>query len=127
MFPIQRVLSAGRPHSTPIIRDTQPSREPISIDAVIAANSTGVYNICLRFLRDADAAEDACQETMIAAWRHREDGVGRAWLMHVAVNKCRDELRRRARRPSVTLDFEAHDADYASACVPTPEAIVMHA
>ena len=109
----------------PLLLNAQPLLEAASIDALIAANATGIYNVCLRLLRDPSAAEDACQETMIAAWRHREDGVGRAWLIHVATNKCRDELRRRARRPSITLDIRNSEVEAATSCLPTPEAVLL--
>ena len=109
----------------PLVLNAQPLPEPASIDALIAANATGIYNVCLRLLRDPSAAEDACQETMIAAWRHREDGVGRAWLIHVATNKCRDELRRRARRPSITLDLPNSEVEAVSCSLPTPEAVLL--
>ncbi len=109
----------------PLVLNAQPLLEPTSIDALIAANVAGVYNVCLRLLRDPGAAEDACQETMIAAWRHREDGVGRAWLIHVAMNKCRDELRRRARRPSITLDKPNSEVEAVSCSLPTPEAVLL--
>jgi len=126
MFPISAAYCDGWPHSAPLTLDVQTSPEPISIDALIAANTTSIYNVFLRLLRDPSAAEDACQETMIAAWRHRDDGVlGRAWLIHVASNKCRDELRRRARRPSITLDRQNSEVESASSCLPTPEAVVL--
>jgi RNA polymerase sigma-70 factor (ECF subfamily) len=60
---------------------------------------TGIVElVCLRLLKDRTAAEDACQETFIAAWRCREWlRPNRAWLLKVATNKCLDELRRRSR------------------------------
>ena len=126
MFPISAAYSDGWPQSAPVIHDGPAPPEPVSIDALIAANATSIYNICLRLLRDPSAAEDACQETMIAAWRHSDEGVlGRAWLVHVATNKCRDELRRRARRPSITLDLQNSEVEAATSCMPTPEAALL--
>jgi RNA polymerase sigma-70 factor (ECF subfamily) len=79
-------------------------------------------------LRDPCAAEDACQETLIAAWRHREDGdLGRTWLIHVAVNKCRDELRRRARRPSYICGLDDAEVEAILSHEPTPEAMTLNA
>lgn len=44
-----------------------------------------VFNYCLSFLRDAQDAEDACQETFLAVARHESDlqavRVPEAWLM----------------------------------------------
>ncbi len=57
---------------------------------------------CYRMLASYEEAEDAVQEAMIRAWRHRdriEGGNVRAWLYRVCTNVCLDEIRRRKRRP----------------------------
>lgn len=57
---------------------------------------------CYRMLGSAFDAEDAVQETMIRAWRNREQFEGRAsaktWLYRIATNVCLDELKNRSRR-----------------------------
>ena len=69
-----------------------------------------LYNVCLRMLASAEAAEDATQDAFIAAYRavHRfrgaQTGGFRAWLFRIGVNACYDEMRRRHSRPSVSLD-----------------------
>ena len=69
-----------------------------------------LYNLCLRMLASAEAAEDATQDAFIAAYRsvHRfrgtQTGGFRAWLFRIAANTCYDEMRRRRSRPSVSLD-----------------------
>ena len=66
-----------------------------------------VYNLCMRMLGQQQAAEDAAQEAFINAWRSIRNFRGdsfRAWLLRIAANLCRDELRRRGRRPSSSLD-----------------------
>ncbi len=66
-----------------------------------------VCNVCIRMLGQQQAGEDAAQEAFINAWRSigsfRGDSF-RAWLLRIATNLCRDELRRRGRRPSSSLD-----------------------
>lgn len=67
-----------------------------------------VFGLCLGMLRSPAAAEDAAQDAMIAAWRALDGYRGgnfAAWLMRIASNRCRDELRRRKRRPSASLDL----------------------
>jgi RNA polymerase sigma-70 factor (ECF subfamily) len=71
-----------------------------------------VYNLCLRMLGSVHAAEDAAQETFLAAYRHIRSFHGasfRAWLLRIAANACADELRRRHRRPQISLDQASED------------------
>src|SRR5688572_6815108 len=65
-----------------------------------------VFNLCLRQLGQRQAAEDAAQEAFISAWRSVGNlrGAFRPWLLRIAANACTDELRRRGRRPSSSLD-----------------------
>ena len=66
-----------------------------------------VYNLSLRMLSNASAAEDATQDAFFSAFR----GIGkfrggsfRAWLFRIAANSCRDQLRSLRRRPTTSLD-----------------------
>jgi RNA polymerase sigma-70 factor (ECF subfamily) len=66
-----------------------------------------VYNLCYRMLGQTAAAEDATQEAFVASWRNIASFRGEAfrpWLLRIAANLCRDELRRRGRRPASSLD-----------------------
>lgn len=66
-----------------------------------------VYNLCFRLLGDRSAAEDATQEAFLSAYRalpRFEGGSFRAWLLRIAANQARDELRRRRRRPASSLE-----------------------
>jgi RNA polymerase sigma-70 factor (ECF subfamily) len=69
-----------------------------------------VYGLCLRMLASTQAAEDVTQEVFLAAYRSMESyrgGIFRAWLLRIAANACTDELRRRRRRPQVSLDDDS--------------------
>jgi RNA polymerase sigma-70 factor (ECF subfamily) len=73
-----------------------------------------VYNLCLRMLRSPHSAEDATQEAFISAYRHIRSfrgGVFRAWLLRIAANACADELRRRRRRPQISLEEASDDQE----------------
>ncbi|TAK76051.1 MAG: sigma-70 family RNA polymerase sigma factor [Dehalococcoidia bacterium] len=73
----------------------------------------GVYGLSLRMLGDPAAAEDVTQDAFVRAWQRLETfrgGSFRAWLFTIAANRARDELRRRGRRPTLSLD-EARDDD----------------
>src|SRR5215218_2902238 len=58
---------------------------------------------CYRILGTMQDAEDAVQETLLAAWRSLEAFEGRAsvrtWLYQIATNRCLNALRARSRRP----------------------------
>jgi len=89
-----------------------------------------VFNLCLRMLGQRQAAEDAAQEAFIAAWRHISTLRGesfRPWMLRIAANLCRDELRRRGRRPAVSLEsaLEAGVPEPAEAAAP-PESVALN-
>ena len=53
--------------------------------------------LCCLYLHDASLAQDAVQETFLKAYRKLDTFEGRSsertWLMHIAVNTCRDLCR----------------------------------
>jgi RNA polymerase sigma-70 factor (ECF subfamily) len=68
---------------------------------------------CYRMLGSLQDAEDALQDTMLAAWQ----GLGgyesrasiRTWLYRIATNKCLDALRSASRRPAKDWDIRGVD------------------
>jgi RNA polymerase sigma-70 factor, ECF subfamily len=70
--------------------------------ADIEAHRPALTGHCYRMLGSAFDADDAVQETLIRAWRSRDQFAGRAsiktWLYRIATNVCLDELKDRGRR-----------------------------
>ena len=65
------------------------------------------FNLAARMLGDDDAAADVTQVAFLSAYRSLENfrgGSFRAWVMRMVSNACYDELRRRKRRPTVSLE-----------------------
>jgi RNA polymerase sigma-70 factor (ECF subfamily) len=78
-----------------------------AFNVLVERYQRGLYNLCLRMLGSAAAAEDATQDAFIAAFRRLASfrgGSFRAWLYRIAANTCYDELRRRRARPTLSLD-----------------------
>src|SRR6267142_4122780 len=83
--------------------------EVAAFNSLVQVYQRQVYNICYRTLGNAEDAADATQDAFLSAFRGLKTFRGpasgfRAWLVRVAVNACYDQLRRRQRRPSESLD-----------------------
>ena len=75
-----------------------------------------VYNLCRRMLGLREAAEDATQEAFLSAYRNIRRLRGpsfRGWLLRIAANAATDELRRRRRRPQVSLESPTGESETA--------------
>src|SRR6202023_3940369 len=63
---------------------------------------------CYRMLGSVQDAEDALQDTLLAAWQGLEGFQGRAsvrtWLYRIATNRCLSVLRSASRRPAKEWD-----------------------
>jgi RNA polymerase sigma factor (sigma-70 family) len=68
-----------------------------------------IFTLAMQILGDDDSAEDATQNTFLAAYRSlpgfRKESF-RAWLYRIATNTCYDELRRRKSHPLQSLEYE---------------------
>lgn len=88
------------------------------------------FNLAARMLGDEDAAEDVTQTAFLSAYRSLgsfRGGSFRAWVMRMVSNACYDELRRRKRRPTVSLepvnedDEEIESPAWLADDAPSPE------
>jgi len=72
------------------------------------------FNVALRVMGEEAAAADATQEAFISAYRSLRGyrgGSFRSWLLRIVTNACYDELRRRKRRPAVSLEALIEDSE----------------
>ena len=89
-----------------------------AFDALMRAHEDRVFSICLRMLRDREAALDATQETFITVFRKADRFAGRSafstWLYRVAVNTSYDVARRTRRKTADPLPEGLDPADPSS-------------
>lgn len=74
-----------------------------------------VFSVSFHLLGDRQAAEDATQETFLSAYRAIHGFTGsnlRSWLLRIAANASKDELRRRRRKGgAMSLDEARGEGD----------------
>lgn len=67
-----------------------------------------LFRVCYVILPERADRDDAIQEALIKAWRKRgtlkDTAVFEGWLMRIAINECRNVLRRKKRTPTAVLD-----------------------
>lgn len=89
-----------------------------AFEELMRAHEDRIFAVCLRMLRDREAALEATQETFITVFRKADRFAGRSafgtWLYRVAINTCYDQARR-VRRHQVDPLPEAHDPADAQA------------
>jgi len=90
-----------------------------AFNELMDAHEDRVFAICLRMLRDREAALDTTQDTFLTVFRkvdrYKATAAFSTWLYRVTVNTCYDYLRKQKRKRADTLP-DSHDiADPASA------------
>ena len=69
----------------------------LEIDRLMEQYGSSLLRMSALYLKDADLAQDAVQETFLKAYRHlndyRGDSSEKTWLATICVNTCRDMLR----------------------------------
>ncbi len=95
------------------IVQTESADEPADAFAGrLAVELPGLVRLAVRLVHDSDQAEDCAQETIVGAWRRRDqlrdDAALAAWLRRSLVNRIVD----RSRRHREELDVDAVEADW---------------
>ena len=93
------------PHANLLVRDQ--SGQASCFNCLIETYQTQAYNLARRMLSDWAMAEDAVQESFVSAFRAFNRFRGEnltAWVLRIVSNTCRDMLRARKARPTLSLD-----------------------
>jgi RNA polymerase sigma-70 factor (ECF subfamily) len=89
-----------------------------AFDEIMTAHEGRVFSLCLRIMRQREAALDAVQETFITVFRkaHMYNGESAfsTWLYRVATNTCYDQLRKQKRRRTEAVPEGRDPADARS-------------
>ncbi len=103
------------------------ARDPEALREVVLAFSERLTAVVSGLLKDRDAVEDVVQETFTKAWYridtfHGDSGLY-TWLYRVAVNACKDHVKRRSRRPAGSLDELGPEPGLAAPAPPPVEGL----
>ena len=89
-----------------------------SFNQLILVYQDAVYGQAFRMMGESEPAQDATQEAFISAYRSLgsyRGGSFKAWLLRIVTNACYDELRRRKRHPTSSLEpLDADDEEIES-------------
>lgn len=90
-----------------------------AFETLMQAHEQRVFSICLRMLRERDAALDATQDVFLTVFRkadrYKEQAAFSTWLYRVTVNTCYDHLRRQKRKRTEPIPEHYDPSDPRSA------------
>lgn len=78
-----------------------------SFNRLVLEYQNMAFSLAARMLNEDAAAEDVTQTAFLSAYRSLDSfrgGSFRAWVLKMVSNACLDELRRRKRRPTISLE-----------------------
>ncbi|SFJ31063.1 sigma-70 family RNA polymerase sigma factor [Amycolatopsis sacchari] len=100
---LRRIARLAAENVTPDAVTESPGLDEIAFAGLVEPHRGELRVHCYRMTGSYDDADDLVQETLLKAWRHRDDledlDSVRSWLYRVATNACLDFLRRAQRRP----------------------------
>lgn len=81
---------------------------PLTPERLVERYADTILRVGYTYLHSRADAEDVCQEVFLRTLSReqpfRSEEHERAWVIRVAINLCKDELRRAAARPQTALD-----------------------
>ncbi|MCG0240062.1 MAG: sigma-70 family RNA polymerase sigma factor [Firmicutes bacterium] len=86
-----------------------------AFEALIIQYERKVYNLAYRLTGNPEDASDLAQEAFVRVYQSlgdfRGDSSFATWLYRIVANACRDELRRRQRQRTVSLEVTVENED----------------
>jgi RNA polymerase sigma factor (sigma-70 family) len=83
-----------------------------------------IFNFCLRLTGDADDAADCTQKTFIIVYQRigglKNPSALKSWIYQIALNQCRDELKRRKRFRFLRFGTANGDESESESSIPEP-------
>ena len=87
----------------------------LALEELFERHYTRIFGVCRRMLRHEDDACDAAQESFLAITRNLKkfsrEAAFSTWAYSIAVNVCKDELRRRQRQSVLPPEAEVFEAN----------------
>lgn len=96
-------MSVGEEPSDAVLASRATDGDAQAFASIVARYKVPLYRFIRRYVRDDDDAYDMLQQTYVSAWlslsRYDTNRPLRTWLQTIALNKCRDHMRKmRVRR-----------------------------
>lgn len=89
--------------------------DQLAFEQLVSKYERLVYSICYRMFNNNEDALDFTQETFIKVYKNMEKaickGSFKSWICTVATNTCLDELRKRSKKKTFSLDAEYENGD----------------
>ena len=119
--------TATRANPDAVVTRDKGYRRSDVVRELIENHLTHVYRFAVYLVGDHHAAQDIAQEAMLRAWRERRQlrasPNGKAWLLRITANLCRDHQRRSRHPVSQAEPFnDEPDRMFADPCRPLVEA-----
>jgi RNA polymerase sigma-70 factor (ECF subfamily) len=93
-----------------------------AFNTIVRRWEKNIYNFVLRYLGSKEVSRDVCQSTFVRAYQNlsrlRDPDRFSTWLYQIAVNLCRDEIRRQGRKRTISLDHLTADNHRAGQRLP---------